>query len=116
MESPGVPQRIDAFRRFLAGRNDTGPLMGFFFESYYPLRRYRAAASLPKGIFRPGDLHVREFQADYERLYQIHEKSAGDFLWTGSAFWGVPWMEAVSGCRVLADHETGSGTRLKPIL
>ena len=38
MEMPSVPQRINAFRRFLAGRNDSGPLMGFFFESYNEVR------------------------------------------------------------------------------
>ena len=108
MDRPTARERSERFRRFLEGRCTGGPLMGFFFESYYPLRRYRAARRLPPGEYRPDVLAVEEFAADYERLYALHEAHAGDFLWTGSAFWGVPWVEALAGCAVVADQGTGS--------
>jgi hypothetical protein len=41
-------------------------------------------------------------------LFERHEACGGDFIWAGSAFWGVPWLEAALGCPVVACHDSGS--------
>lgn len=109
-----VPERAEGFRRFFRTDNDAGPLVGFFWDTYYPWRRYRAAAALPGGPVHADDLDPQAFLPDYERLRRTCEENGGDFIWSGAAFWGVPWMEAICGCSVTADHETGSARSVPP--
>ncbi|MCK5644004.1 MAG: hypothetical protein KAJ19_24615, partial [Gammaproteobacteria bacterium] len=45
--------------------------------------------------------------------YELHENAGGDLIWSSCPFWGIPWVEAALGCRVIADHQTGS-TRSEP--
>lgn len=99
--------RLERMRAFLERRNDE-PLLGFFVGSYYPLRRYRAAAALPAGILTPADVDIATYLPDYDRLHSLHSACPGDLLWTATAFWGIPWLEAALGCAVEADHTTGS--------
>jgi len=114
MEHLSVRERIEGFRRFFAMANDQGPLVGFFLDTYYPLRRYHTEGFLPHGPLRAEDVAVEAFLPEYERLFRIHEECAGDFLWGGAAFWGLPWVEALAGCRVVADQQTGSSRSLAP--
>jgi hypothetical protein len=36
------------------------------------------------------------------------EAFPGDFIYSASAFWGIPWLEAALGCPVRVSHATGS--------
>lgn len=114
MERLSIEERIRGFRRFFAMDNQDGPLIGFFRDTYYPLKRYRTESFLPGGALKPEDLRVQPFLNEYERLFQLHDQMAGDFMWSAAAFWGIPWMEAVAGCGVIADHATGSSRSEKP--
>lgn len=114
MEHLSVDERIAGFRRFFAMANERGPLVGFFLDTYYPLKRYRTADFLPHGPLAPGDVPVERFLPEYERLLRAYEDFGGDFLWSGAAFWGLPWMEALAGCGVFADQQTGSSRSLPP--
>ena len=113
MSAAGAPhfpmgERVARFRRFYAQANER-PLLGFFVGSDYPLRRYRAAESLPEDRpLRPDDFNVEVFVEDCDRLFELHESCGGDFIWSASAFWGIPWLEAMLGCPIYADHSTGS--------
>jgi hypothetical protein len=107
-------ERIDGFKRFFAMDNSDGPLVGFYRETYYPLKRYRTEAFLPGGALQARDVAVEPFLPEYERLFQLHDEMAGDFIWSAAAFWGLPWMEALAGCGVITDHETGSSRSEKP--
>lgn len=108
MEKKSIPDRIEGFKRFYNMENPEGPILGFYLESYYPLKRFRAASKLPHGVFSPNDLFVDDYMRDEERLYNLYEDFGGDLIYTGSAFWGVPWLEAIIGCEAFADKETGS--------
>ena len=114
MEKLSVEQRIEGFRRFFDMSNSAGPLLGFFRETYYPLKRYRTEAFLPGGELAPASVEVEAFLPEYERLFRIHGETEGDFLWGAAAFWGIPWMEALAGCPVIADHTTGSSRSQRP--
>jgi hypothetical protein len=103
-----VPQRVEAFQNFYDRRN-TRPLFGFFIGSEYPLPRYPASRMLPDNKpLVPDDFVVEQYLADSERLYEIHESAGGDFLWSASPFWGIPWCEVLLGCPIFSSHKTGS--------
>jgi hypothetical protein len=39
-------------------------------------------------------------------LYRLHAAAQDDFFFVASAYWGIPWMEAVLGCSIFAGRET----------
>ncbi|MBI4581294.1 MAG: hypothetical protein HY718_16445 [Planctomycetes bacterium] len=103
-----IAERVERFRRFYERRNDR-PLLGFFVGSDYPLHRYEASRTLPTDrTLVPADFEVEPYLDDCDRLFDLHESCGGDFIWSGSAFWGIPWLEVALGCPVKADHSTGS--------
>ena len=109
-----VAERVARFQSFYQRQNDR-PLLGFFVGSDYPLRRYEASRSLPTNrALEPGDFPVEPYLDDCDRLFDLHEACGGDFLWSASAFWGIPWLEAALGCLIYADHSTGSIYAEKP--
>lgn len=109
----GAPQflmseRVERFRRFYDRTGDR-PLLGFFVRSEYPLFRYSAAQSLPAGRpLTPDDFDVAPYLDDCDQLFAEHEACGGDFIWSASAYWGIPWLEAALGCPIFADQATGS--------
>jgi hypothetical protein len=115
VERISIEERIEGFKRFFRMDNPDGPLVGFFRDTYYPLKRFRTESFLPAGRIGPADLDVESFLPEYERIYRLQEETSGDFIWTASAFWGIPWMEALAGCRVEADHQTGSTRSIAPV-
>lgn len=103
-----IEQRIANLTRYYNRVNER-PLLGFFLDSEYPLRRYRASASLPEERpLRPDDFVCADYLPDNERLFNLHEEAGGDFIWAASAFWGIPWLEVMLGCEAFADHGSGS--------
>ena len=62
----------------------------------------------------PEDFPVDDYVRDSQQLFERHEACGGDFIWSGSAFWGIPWLEAALGCPIIADHTTGSISSRKP--
>ena len=103
-----IGDRVAHFRRFYQRTNER-PLLGFFVGSDYPLRRYRASDNLPTDRpLTPEDFDVAPYLDDCDRLFELHEACGGDFIWSASAFWGIPWLEAALGCPIYADHLTGS--------
>jgi len=103
-----IAQRVARFRRFYQRTNER-PLLGFFVGSDYPLRRYRASDNLPTDRpLTPEDFEVAPYLDDCDRLFDLHEACGGDFIWSASAFWGIPWLETALGCPIFADHSTGS--------
>ena len=103
-----IEERVARFRRFYQKTNER-PLLGFFVGSDYPLRRYRASDGLPSDrSLVPEHFAVEPYLDDCDRLFDLHEACGGDFIWSASAFWGIPWLEAALGCPIFADHATGS--------
>jgi len=103
-----MEERVARFKAYYERKN-TRPLLGFFLESEYPLKRYPASRSLPEGRpLKVEDFVVDDYLADCDRLFELHEKAGGDFIWSASSFWGIPWLEAAIGCEIFADHVTGS--------
>lgn len=109
-----IGERVACFRQFYARANDR-PLLGFFVGSGYPLHRYPCSRSLPEDRpLTPEDFPVAGYLDDSDALFERHEACGGDFIWSASAFWGIPWLEAILGCPLHADHATGS-IRAEPV-
>lgn len=103
-----VNERVDAFREFYSRRN-RNRLLGFFLGSEYPIPRYRHAAGLPGDRpVEPDDLNVDSHAEDESTMFETHEMCGGQFIHAGSAYWGVPWLEAMIGCDIRASHTSGS--------
>lgn len=109
-----IEQRVELFKKYYQKQNPR-PLFGFFCTSEYPLQRYKSAAKLPEGKeLTPEDFDPADYAKDSHELFDIHEQCGGDFIWSASAFWGIPWVEAALGCPIYADHSTGSAYAKKP--
>jgi len=111
-----IEERVALFEQFYARANER-PLLGFFYGSEYPIHRYEAAKGIPVGReLVPNDFPVEPYLDDCDRLFDIHEQCGGDFMWSASAFWGIPWVEAALGCPIiLSSYESGSIHAERPV-
>lgn len=104
----GIEERVDRFKQYYL-RQNTRPLLGFFLESEYPVDRYKVSQKLPEERpLSPEDFNCEEYLSDYDRLYNIHEEVGGDFIWSASPFWGIPWIEAGLGCEIYKSRKSAS--------
>ena len=80
------------------------PLLGFWLGGYYPAEQFPAGtAGWHDGQeLRPADVAFAPFAPDYENLFRLHRQADDDFFYVGSAYWGLPWLEAILGCPVFA--------------
>ena len=109
-----IQERVSLFQKYYRFANER-PLLGFFAGSEYPLHRYNAPHNLPEGRpLVPDDFDVTPYLDDCDRLFDEHEACGGDFIFSASAFWGIPWPEAIVGCNIIADHASGSIHSEKP--
>jgi hypothetical protein len=108
MHSVPIHERVSRFQRLYRRENER-LLLGFFAGSDYPLHRWNAPRSLPTDRpLVPEDFPVAPYLDDCDRLFDLHEACGGDFIWSASIFWGIPWMEVLLGCPIFANHDTGS--------
>ena len=71
----------------------------FFFS-----RHFEAAHSMltPGTVITPDMLDVDAFMDDYERMYQDSLALEHDAFWAAIPFTGIPWMEGILGCTIIA--------------
>jgi hypothetical protein len=104
-----VEKRVEKFRSFYAKKN-CRPLFGFVLGSEYPVHRYNAAKNIPENIhLTPAHFYIDSYLDDFDYLFEKHEECGGDFIWSASIYWGIPWIEAALGCPiVLNSYSCGS--------
>ena len=104
-----IPERVEYFKLFYQKKN-TRPLFGFFFGSEYPVHRYNSGRNIPlRKILDPSDFPIDSYLDDFNFLFEKHEECGGDFIWSSSIYWGIPWVEAALGCPILlSSYESGS--------
>ena len=95
---------LDRHEAFLHRRKVGKPLIGYWAGGYYPVEQFPRGTSRwrPGQLIRPDDLRFEAFREDYQNLYRIHDQLTDDFFYIGSAYWGIPWLEAIMGCAVYA--------------
>jgi hypothetical protein len=81
------------------------PLLGFWLGGYFPGDQFpHAVSEWHNGQpLSPTDIKFESFKPDYEHLYQIHREANDDFFYVASAYWGIPWLEAILGCPVFTN-------------
>ena len=98
MLSQNTRERHQAFwEREETDRPVWGISLGFFFNEAFP----RVMARLQPGPVRPEEIPVDEFLKDCDARYAA-QQGMGDFPCTCAPFPGVPWLEAVAGCPIMA--------------
>lgn len=102
LEAPG--NLIARHEAFLNLEPVEQPVLGFWLGGYYPADQFPAGtAGWREGRELPPDgVSFAPFASDYETLFRLHQQADDDFFYIGSAYWGIPWMEAVLGCPVFA--------------
>jgi hypothetical protein len=71
--------------------------LGFFVHEAFP----RVMARLQPGPVRPADIPLAEFLQDCDARAAA-QRELGDFPCTCAPFPGIPWLEAVAGCPIMA--------------
>jgi hypothetical protein len=101
--SKACPERlIERHQAFLECGPADRPLLGHWVGGYYPAEQFPRGTSRWAGRreLHPEDVQFPAFADDYESLYQAHRACDDDFFYVGSAYWGIPWLEAILGCPV----------------
>lgn len=100
-----INRKIEKHLRYWQ-REDTGrPLASVTVaEDFFVSRHYGAARPLlqPGKVITPDMLDVTAFMADYEKMYEDSLLVEQDGFWVGMPFTGIPWMEAMLGCKIVA--------------
>ena len=99
---------IDRHEAFLARRPVDRPLVGLWRGGYFPAEQFPSGtARWREGqLLSPEDVRLEAFRADYDHLYRHHREVDDDFFYIASAYWGIPWLEAILGCPIVADKTT----------
>ena len=96
-----IEERVAQFKTYYR-RENKRPLLGFTIELEYPIKRHAAAQRLPTDRpLVPDDFVVEDYLDDYTQLFEEHEACESDFIFSGEAFWSIPWLEAALGCPLL---------------
>ena len=80
--------------------------VGFFVGQRFP----RVMAAMREGPVRPEDIPVEAFLHDCDDLHESHE-GLGDYPFVSAPFVGIPWLEAIAGCPIMA---SGTGFWAQP--
>ncbi len=95
-------QRMDRHEAFLERRPVDRALIHPWKSGYYPAEQFpRGTSRWQTGeVLRAEEVSFVPFADDYERLYELQRNCDGEFGFVGSAYWGIPWLEAIMGCLV----------------
>lgn len=106
MMSPDFSELSRRHRAFLDHAPVDRPLLGIWVGDYYFTTNYPHGVSRwqPGESILPDRVTFEQFIPDYLALADLHERLGDDFFYVGSAYPGVPWMEAIMGCPVYAEH------------
>jgi len=74
-----------------------GVSIGFFLNEAYP----HAMERIPPGPVHPADIPIEQILRDCDERFVLHQ-GLGDFPCTCGPFSGIPWLEAIAGCPVMA--------------
>lgn len=97
-----ISRKLELHRNFWERKPTSRPLVSFQLEEYFVSKRFRSASPLlEKGReLKPEQLDVDTLLEEYERMYEDACKTGQDAFWVAEPFNGIPWLEAMLGCRV----------------
>lgn len=108
MQNSSLKKRIQRHIAFWKQENVDRPLMGFLIGSYFPVQRFEAAKEImgKKTPIHPEEIIPAHFLNDYERLYSYSMQLEQDAFWAAEPFTGIPWMEAMLGCKIYGSKDS----------
>ena len=110
-----IEERVEHFKLFYEKKNER-PLFGFFRGSEYPIHRYPSAKNIPENTsLTPDHFKIDSYLDDFEMLFSSHEECGGDFIWSSSIFWGIPWIEAALGCPIIMSTYSSGSIHAEPL-
>jgi hypothetical protein len=115
MSSQSPESLLPRHEAFLRCEQADRPLLGAWLGGYYPAEQFpRGHRSWQLGqLLQPADVRFKAFRGDYEALHRLHQEADDDFFYVGSAYWGLPWLEAILGCAIHAG-ETSCWSEHRP--
>ena len=115
MSSQSPESLLPRHEAFLRRERVDRPLLGAWMGGYYPAEQFpQGHHSWQAGqLLQPTDVCFEAFRNDYETVYRTHQEADDDFFYVGSAYWGIPWLEAILGCAVHVG-ETSCWTEMCP--
>ncbi len=104
MSSQSPESLLPRHEAFLRCAQVDRPLLGAWLGGYYPAEQFpRGHHAWQVGrLLQPAEVCFDAFRDDYETLYRVHREAEDDFFYVASAYWGIPWLEAILGCAVHA--------------
>lgn len=75
--------------------------VGFFVNQRFP----RVMEAMPEEEITPEDIPVEKFLKDCDDLHESHA-GLGDYPFVSAPFVGIPWMEAIAGCPIMASKSS----------
>jgi hypothetical protein len=75
--------------------------VGFALDETFP----RTMAQISDGPLKPDDLPLEAFLQDCDALALAHA-GLGDYPYVAAPFVGVPWLEAIAGCPIVASRNS----------
>ncbi len=102
MSSQSPESLLPRHEAFLRRAQVDRPLLGAWLGGYYPAEQFpRGHHAWQVGrLLQPAEVCCDAFRDDYETLYRVHREAEDDFFYVASAYWGIPWLEAILGCAV----------------
>jgi len=102
-----IEQRLQRHKDFWNRTNDS-PLIGYSLGNYFVSKRFTAVEKL-LGLERnvtANDFNVGNFLLDYEMSYNQSVEDGVDVVFAASPFTGLPWMEAMVGCKIIPQESS----------
>jgi len=108
IRNSSVEERIKRHLAFWKRESVDRPLLGFMIGSYFPMERFEEAKKITekKDVVNPEDIIPARFIDDYNRLYSYSLQVDHDIFWVAEPFTGLPWMEAMLGCKVYGSKDS----------
>jgi hypothetical protein len=107
--------RINLHKNFWNRTAQKHPILSYRQGDFFFSRHYKAARHLlvEGKIITPEMLIVDDFLPDYERMYQKSLELGQSAFWTAEPFTGIPWMEAMLGCGVVAGADSFTSSHIE---
>ena len=99
-----IAQRIQLHKTYWDRKPLVRPRAPFRIGDSFVSTHFKAAQHLlvDNKTIKSDMLDVDAFMEDYERMYQEIQDVGQDGFWVGEPFTGIPWIEAILGCEIVA--------------
>lgn len=101
-----LEERLELHRGYWERRPQKHPLAAiriapdFFFSTHFKAAKHLL---VPGKEIAPDMLVVDDFLPDYEEMYRDSVRLGQDAFWTAEPFTGIPWFEAILGCKIVGE-------------